>query len=211
MPKPPASAKRAASTCEKCQGDPVPSTSTSTTHPVSALMDEDQPPSERPKVQTSSKEGRGLTDEHLLELSKEVMDSCALNEWGLKVLRLEQNAIDAANHDHQDRITGAAHALLKDWQKKQTSSGEALRNLADGLRMIGCNDLAMGLEQGTLLNEISSEPSKGETFVFCQKSSKLHEVERTVQNGGEKLIKVGKVIHNEMRFLSFSFCRLGNL
>ena len=86
-----------------------------------------------------------LQDEHILELSKRIPDGNKLMEFGIKVLSLSKDTIEAAMYDHRDSIQAATHKLLSKWLSQQQSSQDAYMVLQAGLKRAQMNRLASNL------------------------------------------------------------------
>ena len=86
----------------------------------------------------------GLTDEHIVDLSKRITCESELVNLGVKVLKLPKFIIRAAIYNKKE-IQDAAHEVLNTWLKKQENREEAFNNLQSALLENEMNQLAAEL------------------------------------------------------------------
>ena len=94
---------------------------------------------------TGSQPG-GLTDSHVLELSKRIESGSDLRDFGIKVLKMPEHVINTALYNHCTNNQSAAHIVLSAWRKQQTNEHEAYSNLITLLQACEMNQLAAELK-----------------------------------------------------------------
>ena len=90
----------------------------------------------------------GLTDEHIVNLSKRITSQSELVELGVRGLNLPEFIIDAAIYN-KNEIQDATREVLQTWVKQQTNREESLVKLQTGLQKCEMNSLVAELRLWT--------------------------------------------------------------
>ena len=108
----------------------------------------------------------GLSDAHILDLSKRITCPDDYLDLGIKVLRLPDHQVDSVWTKHRPDVNLAARELLQIWKKKQTNPREAFNNLCTALQQCEMNQLVAELTQWVKNTTVQFTQTKSLVYTF---------------------------------------------
>ena len=106
----------------------------------------------------------GLSDSHILDLSKRISCPDDYLDLGIKALRLPDHQVDSVWTKHRPDVNLAARELLQIWKKKQRNPGEAFNNLCTSLQQCEMNQRVAELTQWVKNTTLQFTDAKTRTY-----------------------------------------------